>query len=462
MLKGLRHLGESFEGFLKIDKTLDAATRARARMVYGMGLIFLTVQLLNMISMAVVYGGWTPQHNISVFSCIIFTCLTAAVRFTKSPVFFGLAYSVLALSTIGVAASIETIPGVPPYGINTALLPVLCASAAFIAFVATRLISILYILSSLVLIGVMYKISAASNPTGVDAILAWQRTVQACVALLMAGPMCTIIADMVFRNLTRLESALGRAQSAERARGEFLATMSHEIRTPLHGILGLSDMLARSDLPETQGRYAHLISVSANSLMEIIDEVLDMARLEDGTVRTIAEPFTPRELLQDVSDLFAVKASEKNLWIGTDIGPGIPDQLIGDGPHLRQVLNNLVGNALKFTQLGGVRIGARLVGIRDGLAGVQFYVQDSGVGISDDEKGTVFERFKQTASAKTTTAKGSGLGLSICRELTEMMGGTLELHSTPGKGTVFYFTLALPMVDDATVSSEVGEAQHAA
>jgi signal transduction histidine kinase len=430
MLKGLRHFGESFESFLKIDKTLDAATRARARMVYGMGLIFLTVQLLNMISMAVVYGGWTPQHNISVFSCIVFTCLTVAVRFTKSPVFFGLAYSVLALSSIGVAASIETIPGVPPYGINTALLPVLCASAAFIAFVGTRLISTLYILSSLVLIGIMYKITAASG--------------------------------IVFRNLSQLESAVSRAQTAERARGEFLATMSHEIRTPLHGILGLSDMLAQSDLPETQGRYAHLITVSANSLMEIIDEVLDMARLEDGTVRTIAEPFTPRELLQDVSDLFGVKASEKNLWIGIDIGPGIPEQLIGDAPHLRQVLNNLVGNALKFTQLGGVRIGARLVGIRDGLAGVQFYVQDSGVGISDDEKGTVFERFKQTASAKTTTAKGTGLGLSICRELTEMMGGTLELHSTPGKGTVFYFTLALPMIDDTTVSAEIGEPRHAA
>lgn len=448
MLMGIKQLRLRFERFLRIDDSCGTATRARARIVYATGLIFLIVQQMNMVSMYVVYGDWTSQHDISVLSSLVFIGMTVAIRFTKSPVFYGLAYSMLALVSIGFAALIVTIPGEPPYGINTSLLPVLCASAAFIAFIGTRLVSVFYIVSSLVLIGLLYKVTASGNPTGVDAILAWQRTVQACVALLLVGPICTIIADVVFRNLTELETALVRAKSAEQARSNFLATMSHEIRTPLHGILGLSDMLARADLPATQGRYAQLITVSANNLMEIIDEVLDMARLEDGTVRTKAEPFAPATLLQDVCDLFAVKASQKGLWMGTDIDPNIPLTLIGDNSHLRQVISNLVGNSLKFTQAGGVRIGARLAGINDHAAAVQFYVQDSGVGIPIEDQIAVFERFKQTDSAKTSTTKGTGLGLSICRELTDMMGSTLELQSAPGEGTTFYFTLTLPIATD--------------
>lgn len=448
MLMGIKQLRLRFERFLRIDDSCGTATRARARIVYATGLIFLIVQQMNMVSMYVVYGGWTSQHNISILASLVFIAMTVAIRFTKSPIFYGLVYSMLALVSIGLAALVVTIPGEPPYGINTSLLPVLCASSAFIAFIGTRSVSVFYIVSSLFLIGVLYTVTASGNPTGVDAILAWQKTVQACVALLLVGPICTIIADVVFRNLTELETALVRAKSAEQARSNFLATMSHEIRTPLHGILGLSDMLARADLPAPQGRYAQLITVSANNLMEIIDEVLDMARLEDGTVRTKAEPFAPATLLQDVCDLFAVKASQKGLWMGTDIDPNIPLTLIGDNSHLRQVISNLVGNSLKFTQAGGVRIGARLAGINDHAAAVQFYVQDSGVGIPIEDQISVFERFKQTDSAKTSTTKGTGLGLSICRELTDMMGSTLELQSALGEGTTFYFTLTLPIATD--------------
>lgn len=441
----ITNVGTRFERFLRIDPSSGKETVIRARIVYATGMLSLFVQFLNMFSMSIVYNGWTPQHNITLVAIAVFIGLTLALRYTKSPTFYGLAYSVLTVGCIWVAASVVTIPGTPPYGINTALLPILCASAAFIAFIGTRLVSAGYVLASLILIGVMYKISANGNLTDLGAILAWQRTVQASIAMLLIGPICTIIAQIVFSNLTELESALERAKSAEQARSDFLATMSHEIRTPLHGIIGLSDMLDRSELPEPQGRYAQLITVSAHNLMEIIDEVLDMARLEDGTVRTKAEPFAPASLLQDVCDLFAIKASQKGLWMGTDIDPNIPPMLVGDNSHLRQVISNLVGNALKFTQAGGVRIGARLAGVNDETAAVQFYVQDSGVGIAVEDQVDVFERFKQTDSAKTTTTKGTGLGLSICRELTDMMGSTLELQSAPGEGSIFYFTLTLPI-----------------
>lgn len=455
MIKMIKSIGAHLERLLRIDQSSGSATRIRARIAYATGLIGLTVQLLNLISMSVVYGGWTVQQTIGVTACFVFLSMTVAVRYTKSPNFFGITYSTLAIVTIGVAASVQTIPGEPAYGINTALVPGISATAALIAFVGTRFVSFLYIIASFILIGVLYKITAASNPTGVDAILAWQRTVQAAIATLMVGGICTVIASIVFRNLTELEAALVRAKSAELARSNFLSTMSHEIRTPLHGIMGLSDMLARSELPNPQSRYAHLITVSADNLMEIIDEVLDMARLEDGMVQTKADPFAPAILLQDVCDLFAVKASQKGLWMGTDIDSNIPTTLIGDNSHLRQVISNLVGNALKFTQTGGVRIGARLAGINTESATVQFYVQDSGVGIAIEDQSAVFERFKQSDSAKVSSIKGTGLGLSICRELTDMMGSTLELQSAPGEGTTFYFTLTLPIALETSEFTQV-------
>ncbi|MEM7730150.1 MAG: ATP-binding protein [Pseudomonadota bacterium] len=306
--------------------------------------------------------------------------------------------------------------------------------------------SIAYIAAGAILIGVLYLKTHSYGPTGIEAVLAWQRAVQGWIALSLIGPVCTLIALLVYRSLDKLESALVRAKSAEKARADFLATMSHEIRTPLHGILGLSDMLSRADLPAGQSRHAELITVSANNLMEIIDEVLDMARLEDGTVKTTVDPFCVRTLLKDITDLFAVKASQKSLWIGAEIGPDVPRQVIGDAPHLRQVMSNLVGNAIKFTREGGVRAGARTLTVSNETAWIQFYVQDSGVGIPLEDQADVFERFKQTDSAKTSQTKGTGLGLSICRELTDMMGGTLELQSTPGQGTVFFFTLALPVL----------------
>lgn len=445
MISAIKSVGMRWERFLKIDASCGAATRIRARIIYASGILLFALQFLNLFSMSIVYGGWTAQHNISIACCVVFAAMTVALRFTKSPVFFGASYSILALVSIGLAGSIVTIPGVPPYGINSALIPSICATTTFIAFISTRAVSVANIVGSLVLIALLYGITKASGPTGVDAILAWQRTVQAAIATLMVGVMCTAAAHIIYRSMTELESSVVRARAAEAARTNFLATMSHEIRTPLHGIIGLSDILARADLPDIQGRQAKLISVSANTLMEIIDEVLDMARLEDGNVKLHAEPFRPATLLQDICDLFAVKASEKELWMGVDIDPNIPKTLIGDNSHLRQVISNLVGNALKFTQKGGVRIGARLAGINSNAASVQFYVQDSGVGIALEDQEQVFERFKQTDSAKTTTTKGTGLGLSICRELTQLMGSKLEIQSQLGQGTVFYFTLTLPM-----------------
>ena len=453
MMEGLTRIRESIEGFLRITNVPDRATRIRMRMVYATGLIFLTVHCFNLISLTYAFGGWTWQQTVTIYAMIIIAAITLMIRFTKSPTFFGAAFGLLTISGVWMASAVPTMPGVPPNGITSSLIPILCSSAAFIAFIGSRLVSILYIVASATLIGILYGITATyGGLTGIEAPMAWQRAVQGWMALFLIGPICTVISHLVFHNLTELEDAVSRARMAEHARSNFLAKMSHEIRTPLHGIIGLADMLSRAELKADEGRQAKLISTSAHNLMEIVDEILDMARLEDGAVEISAKPFSPHTLLQDIADLFAAKASEKGLWIGAETDASIPETLVGDAPHLRQVISNLVGNAVKFTKEGGVRAGARLVALQDNIAHIQFYVQDSGIGIAPSDHDKVFERFKQTDNAGSSQTKGTGLGLSICRELTEKMGGQLELKSALGEGTVFYFTLAFPV--EAPVEKE--------
>ncbi|MEM9599904.1 MAG: ATP-binding protein [Pseudomonadota bacterium] len=446
MWRAVTEILASLEKQLGIDASLNVETRARARIIYATGLIFIAVQIINLVSLYSIHGQWTSQHLIPIVACLFALGMTGLLRVTKSGTVFGLAYGVAALIAIGLAAMISSVPALPPPGINTALLPVLCGVSALIAFVGARWTAIAYIVASLGLVAVLLNVTLSYGGDAASTIIAWDRATQATIGLILVGPICIVIAHLLFSNLARLEQAVMRARAAESARAGFLAMMSHEIRTPLNGILGMSDMLAEADIPETEKRYAKLVQVSANSLMDIINEVLDMAKLEDGTVQIAHDPFSPAEVVQDVCDLFSIKATHEGLWLGPQTN-GLPEMLIGDAPHLRQVLSNLVGNALKFTQEGGVRVGARLVAVKSGIALIQFFVQDTGVGIPEEEQSTIFERFSQTSSAKTTKDKGKGLGLSICRELTGMMGGELQLQSIPGQGTTFHFTLSLPMAD---------------
>lgn len=440
------------EAFLRIEPDLGASVVARSRIIYGTGFMVSTVHALNLISMLWTWGGWTPQHWLGLSVMVFGLLFILAVRWTKSPLVFGLSYGALSLLGVAINATVTTVPGAPPLGINAPTVPTLCASVALVAFLGSFRFSILYVIASMALMGVLHQISA-TYLTGFEAALAWQKTVQSWMGILIAGPVSIIIARMVFKNLDDMEETVNRARGAEQARSNFMAKMSHEIRTPLHGIIGLSDMLSRADLPASEGRQAELISTSAQNLMEIVDEILDMAKLEDGAVTISAKPFSPHTLLRDISDLFAAKASGKSIWIGADTDEAIPEKLIGDAQHLRQVLSNLVGNAVKFTQQGGVRLGARLAYLETDTAHVQFYVQDTGVGIPEEDQEQVFERFKQSKSANSSQTKGTGLGLSICQELTEKMGGRLELQSELEKGTVFYFTLALPIASNSEPES---------
>jgi PAS domain S-box-containing protein len=253
----------------------------------------------------------------------------------------------------------------------------------------------------------------------------------------------------------RKEQALAReAQAGERAKSEFLAVMSHEIRTPMNGVLGFAELLAQApSLPEDCRGHAEIIVQSGESLLRILDDILDFSRLEAGRVDVERAEFSPRELLVETRALLMQSAADKGLHLHVVIAPEVPPVLRGDAGRLRQILLNLVGNAIKFTERGSVTMGLRLVGDLedDEMPEFEFSVRDTGPGVSPVQIELIFHPFTQADSTISRRFGGTGLGLTISRRLTELLGGRLEVRSEPGEGAEFLVTVPLGKSDPATI-----------
>ena len=235
------------------------------------------------------------------------------------------------------------------------------------------------------------------------------------------------------------------AEAASRAKDDFLAMMSHEIRTPMNGVLGLVEVLERTRLNADQGEMLGMIHESAGALLQILDDLLDYSKIEAGRLTIEAEPIDMRDLVDNAVGLLAGRAHEKGLKVRVDIAPEVAASLRGDSVRLRQILFNLLGNAIKFTTAGEVDVGVDVVKQTPHVQILEMTVKDTGIGIAPDVQARLFEPFVQAESSTTRRFGGTGLGLTICRKLVALMGGTLELESALGLGTSMTVRLEMPV-----------------
>ncbi|RJG43583.1 response regulator [Mesorhizobium sp. DCY119] len=270
-----------------------------------------------------------------------------------------------------------------------------------------------------------------------------------------------LVALWIFRPMEKAirkafaESAesLFQAEAADRAKSEFLANMSHEIRTPMNGVLGMAELLAKTELTARQKTFTDVIVKSGNALLTIINDILDFSKINAGQLTLDPAPFRLSEAVEDVATLVSARVAEKNLELIVRVDPRLPAHVVGDVGRFRQIITNMLGNAVKFTEKGHVLIDVSGT-VEDGTVQLKVRVEDTGIGIPAEKLQTVFEKFAQVDNSSTRRHEGTGLGLAIAARLVDLMGGTIGIESEVGRGSVFWFTVPLP-AHEATAQTEI-------
>ncbi|MEM9420935.1 MAG: ATP-binding protein [Pseudomonadota bacterium] len=426
-----------YERFLRIDEAKDTGVILRARALYCFGWLFITLQLTNLASLNYSYGGWATPHWQSIGAIFVVFCITHLLRYYKNFTVYALLVTLLYISFNTMTASVEYT------GINTSLLPFTVIVPMVCGFIAGPRMALASGALLVVFIISLYNLTIAAPWAQAHTDIYSQRALQAGFAVVMVSFVAATFSKNTYQAFELLEENIRRARRAEAAKTAFLASMSHELRTPLNGVLGLTEAMQRTSLNEEQEKLMGTIDRSGRTLLAVLNDILDLSKIEAQKLRINRALFSPKELAQDLSEMWQEAAAAKGVSLEVNLASELPPMILADDLRIRQIASNLLSNAIKFTEEGEVTLSMRTDPLGRNAAIYSIAITDTGAGISDAAKERIFRPFEQAEQGITRRYGGTGLGLSICLKLAHLMGGDIELNTQEGAGSTF--TLRIPV-----------------